>query len=99
MSAPLLGQGMLSSLLVDGALASPRKTIEENRQKVQSIAQALLKYETLSGDDVRRIVAGQTLDKPTVEDLLRREETRPPASASPLPATGSPGIPPLVQPG
>jgi cell division protease FtsH len=87
--------------LVDEALATTRKTVEENRQKVQDVAQALLKYETLSGEDVRRIAAGESLDKPTVEDLLQREASRaaPSEGAPARPATGSPKIPPLPQPG
>jgi cell division protease FtsH len=87
--------------LVDGALAGTRKTIEENRQKVQDIAQALTKYETLSGEDVRRIIDGLPLDKTTVDDLLQREQGRS-ASATPAtarPAVGPPKIPPLPQPG
>jgi cell division protease FtsH len=84
--------------LGDEALAATRKIVEENRRNVQDIAQALLKYETLSGDDVRRLVAGETLDKPTVEDLLRREESRPAAAPGQTPPS-APTIPPLPQPG
>ena len=42
------------------------------------MAQALLKYETLSGEEVRQIMAGETLDKPTVADLIAAEQSRRP---------------------
>jgi cell division protease FtsH len=87
--------------LMDEAHASTVKIIEENRQKIQDIAAALMKYETLSGDDVKRIIDGLPLDKTTVDDLLKREETRSSLSAAPArPATpGAPEVPPLPQPG
>ncbi|MFA6133580.1 MAG: ATP-dependent zinc metalloprotease FtsH [Phycisphaerae bacterium] len=50
--------------------------IQSHRKEVGGIGQALLKYETLSGDEVRQIVDGKVLDKPTVGDLLNREQAR-----------------------
>ena len=86
--------------LVDEAYAATRKVVEDNRQKLQDIAQALLKYETLSGEEVRRIVDGLPLEKTTVDDLLQREQARSSASAAPArPAGGAPRVPPLPQPG
>ena len=42
----------------------------------QEIANALLKYETLDADDVKLILEGGKLDKPTVADLLAAEQAR-----------------------
>jgi cell division protease FtsH len=50
--------------------------LESRRKEVDAIAKALLKYETLSGEEVRQIVEGKVLDKPTVGDLLDRERAR-----------------------
>lgn len=36
----------------------------------------LLKYETLDADDVKAILDGGTLDKPTVADLLVAEQAK-----------------------
>ena len=53
-----------------------RKVIEDNRDKVERIAKALLKYETLDAADVKLILEGAILDKPTVADLLAAEKNK-----------------------
>ena len=40
------------------------------------MTQALLKYETLDAEDVKQILDGKTLDKPTVADLLKLEQKK-----------------------
>ncbi|MCB9844868.1 MAG: ATP-dependent zinc metalloprotease FtsH [Phycisphaeraceae bacterium] len=62
--------------LVDEAYADAERMLNEHWDKVERVAQALLKYETLSGEDVERIVRGETLDRPTVSDLLAAEAKR-----------------------
>ncbi|MCK4340538.1 MAG: ATP-dependent zinc metalloprotease FtsH [Phycisphaerae bacterium] len=62
--------------IIDEAYADTRRLIEENRDQLEAVAQALLKYETLTGEEVRQIMAGQTLDKPTVADLIAVEQDR-----------------------
>jgi hypothetical protein len=59
----------------------------------------LLKYETLSVDEVNVLLSGKALDRPTVGDLLEAERRRRnPAGPSP---DGSPqaGFPPSLGPG
>ncbi|MCH8966101.1 MAG: cell division protein FtsH, partial [Planctomycetes bacterium] len=41
-----------------------------NRENVERVAQALLKYETLSGDEVNAVIRGESLTRSTVSDLL-----------------------------
>jgi cell division protease FtsH len=53
-----------------------KELIETNRDKLQAIANALLKYETLDADDVKLILDGGKLDKPTVADLLAVEQAK-----------------------
>ena len=62
--------------IVDAAYADTRQMIEANRERLEAIADALVKYETLDGEEVRKIVAGQTIDRPTVADLIAAEQTR-----------------------
>ncbi len=50
--------------------------IQENRDTLERIAQALLKYETLDVEDVKTLVEGKPLDKPTVGDLLAAEQKK-----------------------
>jgi cell division protease FtsH len=89
-------------VLVDEAQADTRKVISENREKLEAIAQALLRYETLDADEIRRLMRGETLHKPTVADLID-EHAAPvrarPASTTPPEPTGGYGRGPLPQPG
>jgi cell division protease FtsH len=85
--------------LIDEGAADTRRLMDANRPQLQDLARALLKYETLSGDEVHQIIGGKPLDKPTVGDLLAREQAKapmpeivpsaaPPKSAPPLPEPG-----------
>jgi cell division protease FtsH len=67
--------------ITDEAFNKSRELIEHNRDKAEQIAKALLKYETLDADDVEIILAGGTLDKPTVADLLAAEQAKDKKSA------------------
>ncbi|UCG58481.1 MAG: ATP-dependent zinc metalloprotease FtsH [Phycisphaerales bacterium] len=58
------------------AYKAARELIESNRDKLEAIARALLKYETLDADDVKLILEGGQLDKPTVGDLLAAEQAK-----------------------
>jgi cell division protease FtsH len=67
--------------ITDEAFNKARELIEANREKLEQIAKALLKYETLDADDVKVILEGGTLDKPTVTDLLAAEQAKDKKSA------------------
>lgn len=62
--------------LTNEAYSKARQLIETNRDKVEKIAKALLKYETLDADDVKLILQGGHLDKPTVSELLAAEQAK-----------------------
>ncbi len=62
--------------LVDEAYKKAKELIEANKDKLEKIAKALLKYETLDADDVKLILEGGELDKPTVSDLLAAEQVK-----------------------
>jgi cell division protease FtsH len=62
--------------LIDEAYAEARQLLDANWEKVIAVAEALLKFETLQGEDVQRIMRGERLDKPTVAELLQREADR-----------------------
>jgi len=74
--------------LIDEAYREAERMIGEHWDKVIAVAEALLKYETLTGDDVHRIMQGQVLDKPTVSELLQQEAAR---GEEPKPAPAAPG--------
>jgi cell division protease FtsH len=73
--------------LIDAAYAKVKDLIGANRDKLEAIAQALIKYETLDAEEVRMLIAGEKLEKPTVADLLAAEQKKTAAlqdPASPL---------------
>jgi len=58
------------------AYAKAKQLIQANKDKLEQIAKALLKYETLDAADVKLIIEGGQLDKPTVVDLLAAEQAK-----------------------
>ncbi len=58
---------------VDEAYADAQRMLESHWTQVVAVAEALLRYETLTAAEVERLMAGQQLDKPTVADLLKSE--------------------------
>jgi cell division protease FtsH len=62
--------------LISTAYADVRKILTEKKDELTAIKDALLKYETLDAEDVKRILTGQNLSKPTVADLLASEQQR-----------------------
>ncbi len=62
--------------LIDQAYAKVTNLVEANKDKMEALTQALLKYETLDADDVKIILDGGALDKPTVADLLKMEQDK-----------------------
>ncbi|MDD5171325.1 MAG: cell division protein FtsH, partial [Syntrophales bacterium] len=92
--------------IIDQAYADARQMLQENRQKLEALAQALLKYETLDAAEVHALIRGETLDRPTVSDLLDADNAARAAAKSAKPSSKpltSPepdlGSGPLPQPG
>ena len=75
--------------LIDAAYEDARRIIDQNWEKVIAIAEALLRFETLSREDIDRVMRGEQLVKPTVADLLAAESAKP--AAKPLPPKTEPG--------
>ncbi len=62
--------------ILEEAYKQSRQVIEDNKDKLERIARALLKYETLDAEDVKLILAGAPLNKPTVGELLAAEQAK-----------------------
>ena len=50
--------------------------MQANKDRVDALANALVRYETLDAADVDRVMRGENLTKPTVSDLLEKEQSR-----------------------
>ncbi len=85
--------------LIDSAYNDATRLLDQNWDKTVLIAEALLKYETLQGEDVKRIMRGDRLDKPTVSELLQaaanaaQGKTAAPESNRPAPGGKAPDFP------
>lgn len=60
-----------------------RKLLEDNIDALKRVAQALLEYETIDGNEVRRVMSGEVLNRPkpiapmkTREEIDKERETR-----------------------
>jgi cell division protease FtsH len=62
--------------LIDTLEAETKQTLLNHKDTVDALARALLKYETLDGGDVDRVMRGELLTKPTVSDILASEQQR-----------------------
>jgi cell division protease FtsH len=62
--------------LIDELWAETKRMLEENRAKVDEIAKALVKYETIDGSDIDQIMKGGSLARPTMSDLIEKEQSR-----------------------
>jgi len=62
--------------IMNQAQSVTRDILQSNRDTVDRIAKALLRYETLGADEVQMIVDGRELDRPTVGDLLANERAK-----------------------
>jgi len=54
--------------IVDEAYEDARRILTENRDELETLAKGLLEYETLSGDEIKALLAGESLHKENKED-------------------------------
>lgn len=54
--------------IVDTAHESARSLLTENLNELESLAQGLLEYETLTGDEIRALLRGEHIDREEVQD-------------------------------
>ena len=69
--------------LTGEAFDDAKRMLEEDWDKVVAVAEALLKHETLTADEVHKLMRGEELSKPTVADLLSADRARNKPSAKP----------------
>jgi cell division protease FtsH len=87
---------------VDEALARARDIISKNREKLELIAQALLKYETITGEEVAMLLRGEKIDELKDAEAAEerdRQERKSGSDAASRPSPGwKPGGDPLPGP-
>jgi cell division protease FtsH len=81
--------------LIDEGETTARRILSEQREALHTIANALLEYETLSGDEVKALIRGEPI-------RVGGDTTAPPKARSSVPTSGTPvhdhGHPPGMEP-
>jgi cell division protease FtsH len=49
--------------IVENGYKRAQNLLTENQEELEKLAQALLEYETLSGDEIKKVIAGETIDR------------------------------------
>ncbi|MEQ9459401.1 MAG: ATP-dependent zinc metalloprotease FtsH [Phycisphaeraceae bacterium] len=62
--------------IIDRTYNEAKTIIETHRQQTDDLAQALIKYETLTSDEVQKVLDGEPLSRKTVSDLLAAEKKK-----------------------
>jgi len=83
--------------LIDRLYGETRQLIEANKDKVEALARAMIKYETIDLQDIERIMRGDVLTRPSVSEMLDNPEQpqRRPVVSNPDP---TPDFPPGARP-
>jgi cell division protease FtsH len=55
--------------LIDTAEGEARRILTKHRDELETVTQALLEYETLSGAEVRDLIAGKGVHRPEPDDM------------------------------
>jgi cell division protease FtsH len=61
--------------LLDEAQGTAKAMVLEHRDGVETVAKALLQYETITGDEVNALLRGESIERASVTDLLDRAGT------------------------
>jgi cell division protease FtsH len=82
----------------DEAYVEAKRMLEENWDKVVAVAEALLKHETLTSNDVDQLMSGHTINRPSVTEMLvaQAEKLRQSQAAAAKPS--EPELPPGALP-
>jgi cell division protease FtsH len=78
--------------LIDRLYAETKDLLEANRDKVEVMARALMKYETLDSQDIDRIMRGEQITRPTVSDLIEKEQSKRTTTIAPASTDADPDV-------
>jgi len=87
--------------IVDQGYAKARSILEEKTDELHVLAGGLLEYETLSGEEIKDLLAGKQPSRPEEDDAPSSDEptTSVPVSGKPAKEGGFGGLDPEPQPG
>jgi cell division protease FtsH len=86
--------------IVDEGERTARGILTAHLDELHLLAKGLLEYETLSADEIRRVIKGERIVRDTISSSPAPEEPRQPGRRSSVPPSGRPsGLEPEPQPG
>jgi cell division protease FtsH len=85
--------------LVEGGYHEAQQILEEKREDLETLAKGLLEFETLTGDEIKDLLAGKKPNRESViEPATPRGSAVPPAGKPrPRPDPGTGGLEPQPQ--
>ncbi len=63
--------------LIDDLYNQTRVILEANKDKIEALARAMIKYETIDAQDVDRIMRGDVITRPSVSEMIEQSEQTP----------------------
>ena len=69
--------------IVDVAYDKARKILTENLTDLHTLAKGLLEYETLSGDEIKSVLAGESLQRPDLSKVSSKKSSVPTSPQKP----------------
>jgi cell division protease FtsH len=81
--------------IIDHAYSEARRILTERRADLESLAQGLLEYETLSGDEIEAVIRGEKIIRKVVDEPMPDQRRASVPTAAP-PRPEMPGIIPAA---
>ncbi len=84
--------------IIDQAYINAKTLLTDRIDDLHSLANGLLEYETLSGDEIRQVLRGEPVERKVIDEPMQDRRASVPTTVKPLPPTGG-GLDPAPQPG
>ena len=84
--------------IIDQAYINAKTLLTERIDDLHSLANGLLEYETLSGDEIRQVLRGEPVERKVIDEPMQDRRTSVPTTVKPVPPSGG-GLDPAPQPG
>ena len=84
--------------IIDQAYINAKTLLTDRIDDLHSLANGLLEYETLSGDEIRQVLRGEPVERKVIDEPMQDRRASVPTTVKPVPPTGG-GLDPAPQPG
>ena len=84
--------------IIDQAYVNAKTLLTDKIDDLHSLANGLLEYETLSGDEIRQVLRGERVERKVIDEPMQDRRASVPTTVKPVPPTGG-GLDPAPQPG